>query len=133
MPVTTRRGGKLVWTLQIVLALVFLFAGGSKFTMSDHDLTAQTPLLSALFLRFIGVCEVLGALGLVLPMLLNVRSGLTPLAAAGLVVIMIGATITSAIVSPATAIIPLVVGLLAAYVASKRWPLLRTPVSSQYT
>jgi hypothetical protein len=103
--------------------------------MSDHDLTAQTPMFSALFFHFIGVCEMLGGLGLVLPVLLNIRPGLTPLAAAGLVVIMIGATITTALVmSPAMALLPLLVGILAAYVAYARWPLLRTRASgSQYT
>jgi hypothetical protein len=45
------------------------------------------------FLRFLGVAAVLGALGLVLPGLLRIRPGLTPLAAAGLVIIMIGATV----------------------------------------
>ena len=42
---------------------------------------------------FIGVAEVLGAIGLILPGVLRIRPGLTPLAAAGLVIIMIGATV----------------------------------------
>jgi uncharacterized membrane protein YphA (DoxX/SURF4 family) len=123
---TSRTGGPLTWTIQILLALLFLFAGVSKFTMPDEELTKATPALSAAFFHFIGICELLGGLGLVLPMLLNIRPGLTPLAAAGLVIIMIGATITTAIaVSMPMALIPLVVGLLAAYVAYRRWPLLR--------
>ena len=66
----------------------------------------------------------LGAIGLILPGLLRIRPGLTPLAAAGLVLIMIGATvITLATMGPATALIPLVVGLLAAFVAYGRWRL----------
>jgi hypothetical protein len=70
------------------------------------------------FLRFIGVDEVLGAIGLILPGLLGIRPGLTPLAAAGLVIIMIGATVvTLAGGDVALALIPLVVGLLSAFVA----------------
>jgi hypothetical protein len=46
-------------------------------------------------IKFIGVCEVLGALGLLLPGLLRVRPQLTTIAALGLVIIMIGATAVS--------------------------------------
>src|SRR5258706_3368555 len=52
----------------------------------------STIQLPGLFLRFIGTCEVLGGLAMVLPGLLEIRTGITPLAAAGLVIIMIGAT-----------------------------------------
>jgi DoxX-like family len=76
------------------------------------------------FIRFIGVAEVLGALGLILPGLLRIRPGLTPLAAAGLVIIMVGATVlTLATGDVAVALIPLVMGLLAAFVAYGRWRL----------
>jgi uncharacterized membrane protein YphA (DoxX/SURF4 family) len=126
MATTRQSGGKLVWAIQILLALLFAFAGASKFAMSDQELTAQTPVFSPLFLHFIGVCELLGAAGVILPVLLNIRPGLTPLAAAGLVMIMIGATISTALlVSIPMAIMPAVAGLLAAYVACVRWPLLR--------
>ena len=85
----------------------------------------QGPVeLPGLFLRFIGVVETLGALGLVLPGLLRIRPGLTPLAAAGLVIIMIGATVIGLMSGEgAMALIPLVVGLLAAFVAYGRWRL----------
>jgi hypothetical protein len=80
--------------------------------------------MPGLFLRFIGVCETLGGIGLILPSLLRIRPGLTPLAAAGLVIIMIGATIISFMSGPVgTALIPLVVGLLLAFVAYGRWQL----------
>ena len=81
---------RLLWVIQVVLALLFLFAGGAKLFMSAADLTAQTPLPAA-FLRIIGVMEILGGLGLVLPGLLRIQVKLTPLAAAGLVIIMVGA------------------------------------------
>jgi DoxX-like family len=68
------------------------------------------------------VAEVLGALGLILPGLLRIQPGLTPLAAAGLVIVMIGATVLSAVTGPvALALLPLVVGLCAAFVAYGRW------------
>jgi uncharacterized membrane protein YphA (DoxX/SURF4 family) len=110
-----------LWIAQGVLAAVFLFSGGMKFVMSIEDMTQQMPM-PGWFLRFIGVCEVLGALGVILPWLTRIRPGLTPLAAAGLVIIMIGATVTTWTTgSMATALIPLVVGVLAAFVAYGRW------------
>ncbi|HEY7491567.1 MAG TPA: DoxX family protein [Candidatus Tectomicrobia bacterium] len=112
-----------LWIMQGLLALIFLFAGGTKLVLPLQTLTEQTPL-PGLFVRFIGVAEVLGALGLILPGLLHIRPGLTPLAAAGLVIIMIGATVlTLASAAVASALIPLVVGLLAAFVAYGRWRL----------
>ena len=55
-------------------------------------LTEQTPL-PGLFVRFLGVAEVLGAIGLILPGLVHIWPVLTPLAGSGLVIIMIGATV----------------------------------------
>ena len=112
-----------LWIVQALLALLFLFAGGMKLIMPIEEMTKQI-LLPGLFLRFIAVCEVLGALGLILPGLTRIRPGLTPLAAAGLVIVMIGATVvTLATADVALALIPLVVGLLAAFVAYGRWRL----------
>lgn len=73
---------------------------------------------------FIGIVETLGGLGLLLPGLLGIRPGLTPLAAAGLVIIMIGATAIGLVAGDVTmALIPVAVGLLAALVAYGRWRL----------
>lgn len=117
----------VLWIVQVLLALLFLFTGGIKLVLPLEMLTEQSPL-PGWFVRFLGVVEVLGAIGLILPGLLRVRPGLTPLAACGLVVIMVGATvITLAGVVPggglAPALIPLVVGLLSAVVAYGRWRL----------
>lgn len=112
-----------LWVIQGLLALVFLFAGGVKLVLPIEALTAQSPL-PGLFLRFVGAAEVLGAIGLILPGLTRIRTELTPLAAAGLVVIMAGATVFTLIVGGvAPALIPLVVGLLSAFVAYARWRL----------
>lgn len=112
-----------LWTVQVLLALLFLWAGGMKLVLPLDKLTGPIPL-PGLFLRFIGVAEVLGALGLILPGLLRIRPGLTPLAAAGLVIIMIGATgVGLAAGDVVMSLIPLVVGLLAAFVAYGRWRL----------
>jgi len=106
-----------------LLAALFLFAGVMKLVLPIEQLTAQVPMPGA-FLRFIAVCEALGALGLILPGLLRIRPGLTPLAAVGLVIIMAGATIVSLATGPvAMALLPLVTGLLAAFVAYGRWRL----------
>src|SRR4029079_11489827 len=102
-----------------------LFAGGTKLLLPIETLTAMGPpnqvVLPGLLLRFIGVCEVLGALGLVLPGLLHIRPKLTPLAAAGLLILMIGAVIIT-IMGPGVgpAVPPRVVGLLCAFVAYGR-------------
>ncbi len=74
--------------------------------------------MPGLFLRFIGLCEVLGALGLILPRLLGIRPGLTPLAATGLVIIMVGATVVTLMAGDvAMTLILLAVGTLSAFVA----------------
>jgi DoxX-like family len=111
-----------LWIVQALLAALFVFAGAMKFIMPVEEMTKQMPSMPGWFLRFIGICEVLGGLGLILPGLIRVRPGLTPLAAAGLVVIMVGATVISLMIGPAVvALMPLVVGLLAAFVAWGRW------------
>jgi uncharacterized membrane protein YphA (DoxX/SURF4 family) len=111
-----------LWTIQGLLALLFLCAGGMKLALSSDELAAALTLpLPIAFVRFIGTCEVLGALGLVLPGVVRIRTELTPLAAAGLLVIMLGAVATTVLTLDASlAILPLVVGVLAAVVAYGR-------------
>jgi DoxX-like family len=118
-----RKLNVVLWIIQILLALLFLFAGGVKLIIPIAAMAKQVAL-PGWFLRFIGVCEVLGATGLILPGITRIRTGLTPLAASGLVIIMIGATwITVAKVSVPSALTPLTAGLLAAFVAYARWRL----------
>ena len=116
-----RKTSILLWTVQVLLAALFLLAGGMKLVSPIAALTQQVALPGP-FLRFIGVAEVLGALGLVLPGLLHIRTGLTPLAAAGLVIIMAGAVgVTMATMGAGQAVVPGVVGVLAAGVGVGRW------------
>jgi hypothetical protein len=113
-----------LWIVQALLAALFLFAGTMKFVMPVEEMTKQMPGMPGWFLHFIGVAEVLGGLGLVLPGLFRVRTGLTPLAAAGVGIIMIGATVIGAMIGPIVgALIPLGAGVLAAFVAYGRWRL----------
>jgi uncharacterized membrane protein YphA (DoxX/SURF4 family) len=113
----------LLWILQILLALLFLFSGAVKLVLPVEEMTKQMPVhLPGLFLRFIGVCEILGGIGLILPALLRIKPWLTPLAAAGLLIIMIGAVVIglmSGTIGPA--ILPFVVGLVIGFVIYGRW------------
>jgi hypothetical protein len=122
-----------LWVVQALLALLFLFAGVAKLIMPIEEMTKDIQMPGA-FLRFIAVVEILGALGLILPSLLRIRPGLTPLAAAGLVIIMIGATVVSLMIGTVVmALMPLVIGLLAAFVAYGRWKLAPIGGSSQHS
>ena len=111
-----------VWGVQGLLALLFLFSGGFKLVTPAAELARQASL-PGMFLKFIGLFEALGALGLILPGVLKIRQGLTPLAACGLTIIMTGATVLTLVVGGgATALLPFVVGLLTAWVAYQRRP-----------
>ncbi|MBV9353965.1 MAG: DoxX family protein [Chloroflexi bacterium] len=129
-----RKLGVALWILQGLLAATFLCTGGMKLLL-PADLLAESTPLPILFVRFIGLCEFLGALGLILPGLLRIRPGLTPLAAAGLVPIMIGATLLTPTLMGADvllALIPLTFGVLAGLVAYGRARLApQQPRSSQ--
>jgi uncharacterized membrane protein YphA (DoxX/SURF4 family) len=110
----------LLWIVQVLLATLFVFAGGMKLVLPIEAMTGAIPLPGA-FLRFIGVAELAGALGLVLPGLTGIRRDLTPLAAAGLVMIMIGATVITVLSgSIPGAAFPLVVGALCLTVVRSR-------------
>ncbi|HXD75703.1 MAG TPA: DoxX family protein, partial [Vicinamibacterales bacterium] len=69
----------VLWIIQGVLALMFLFAGGSKLVMSAEQMQAPGPIqFPVAFIRFIGVCELLGAIGMIVPGLSGIKPGLTP-------------------------------------------------------
>lgn len=109
----------LLWILQVLLGCFFIFAGVMKFVM-PVDLMVLDTGLPRWFFPFLGVVEILGGLGLILPGLFKIRTGLTPLAAVGLFIIMIGATVFSLKGGVGAALIPFVCGLLLIFVAYGR-------------
>jgi uncharacterized membrane protein YphA (DoxX/SURF4 family) len=118
-----------LWTAQGTLSAVFLFAGATKYMMPVEELTKGSSL-PGWFLLFIGAMELLGGIGLIVPALTRIRPVLTPVAACGLVIIMAGATVLS-IPMGAVALIPLTVGILAAFVAYGRLKL--SPIRARQT
>src|SRR3954464_9187581 len=87
-----RRGLHIaLWIVQVLLAVAFGLAGFPKLTQPIAALAAAMPWtrdVPSALVRVIGTAEIAGALGLILPAATRVRPGLTPLAAAGLVVVM---------------------------------------------
>ena len=84
---------RALWTVQVLLALFFALASGAPKLLLPPETLPEMPIpLPRAFVLFIGVAEVAGALGLILPGLLKIKPGLTPLAAGGLVLITLGAT-----------------------------------------
>lgn len=116
--------GRVLWVAQVLLALGMASAGVIKLISDDATLTSFYPIFPALFIRFIGVCEILGAIGVVVPAALRIRPELTPLAAAGLAIIMGGAVISTIAMGAASMIAsPLILFLMAVFVAYGRWKL----------
>ena len=116
----------ILWILQVLLALLFLFAGGTKLILPISVLTQNASpnqvMLPGWFIRFIGVAEVLGGLGLVLPGLLKNRQYLTSLAALGLAIVMVGAVVVTIMGDGVQmAIGPFVILLLLLFIAYARW------------
>ena len=118
---SSKTANRLLWTAQTLTALLFLFAGSMKFIMPAEKMQQGPLSLPITFIHFIGVCECLGALGLLLPGALRIRTALTPLAAAGLTIVMIGATSISIVsLGVAAGIFPAVVGIVTAWIAYGR-------------
>lgn len=110
-----------LWAVQILLAIAFGMSGLMKLMQPVADLAAQMPWVAsvpAALVRFIGAAELAGALGLVLPALTRIRPRLTALAALGLVVVMLLATLVHASRGEFGMLpVNLVLGALAAFVA----------------
>ncbi|HEV7710773.1 MAG TPA: DoxX family protein [Asanoa sp.] len=82
------------WIIATLLAVFFLYAGGKKVVQSQEQLRPMMGWVDRIpmpLVRTIGVLEVLGAAGLILPPLTGVAPGLAVAAAVGLVAIQIGA------------------------------------------
>jgi uncharacterized membrane protein YphA (DoxX/SURF4 family) len=115
-----------LWIVTALLALLFLAAGSMKIVQPKAKLAAAgqgwAEDFSAGTVKGIGSLEVLAALGLVLPALLNIATVLVPLAAAGLFILMAGAAITHARRGEKpNVIINAILGILAAGVAIARF------------
>lgn len=82
-----------LWVLNGILALVFLATGLLKLVRPKRTLAGSVQALSTAQVKLIGLAEVAGALGLILPLLLNLLPALTPLAAVGLAITMLGAAV----------------------------------------
>ena len=116
-----------LWLVQILLALAFLAAGFMKL-MAPMDQLAQSMVwvndVPVWLVRFIGLAELAGGLGLVLPALTRIQPQLTPLAGAGLALDMFLAAVFHLARGEFGFIVPnLVLLALAAFVAYGRWNL----------
>lgn len=86
-----------LWTTQVVLAALFVMSGVTKLTAPVDQLQAQMPWVSGALggaVRIIGVAELLGALGLLLPAATRIMPVLTTVAGIGLSALMLGASVT---------------------------------------
>lgn len=115
-----------IWVLQIFLALVFLLSGALKVTQPIERLAGLMKYVTAIkppqLVRLIGILEVLAAIGLILPAITGILPWLTPVAAIGLVLTMIGAMMLHVRLGEASQIAPnIVLLLLAAFVAVGRF------------
>ncbi len=114
-----------LWIIAGLLAAAFLLAGLMKLTQPKKKLAANMPWVedfSAGQVKAIGMVEILGALGLILPAALDIAPILTPIAAAGLALTMVGAIANHLRRGENQMILPpIVLGLLAAFVAAMRF------------
>jgi hypothetical protein len=118
-----------LWSLQALFGFFFAGSGFGKVLLYDEALYATAPRAVAWYaavpqslIVFIGVCEVLGGIGLILPAMTKVRPNLTPLAAAGLTLTMILAA-GFHIMRGEYALVPanILLGGVSAYIAVGRW------------
>ena len=115
-------GGVTVWVVSGLLALGFLGTGAMKVFPPEADVAALAEGVPVVLMRIAGVAEILGALGLILPAATRIMPILTPLAASGLVVTMIGATIANLVIGEYASIVQTIIfGALAAFVACARF------------
>ncbi len=115
----------VLWVVQILLALAFLMAGGMKVSQPIEKLgkaMSWTAHASVGSVRLVGVLEILGALGLILPAVTGILPWLTPVAAIGLVLTMIGAAIVHIRLKEFAGLgAPLVLFLLALFIVYGRF------------
>lgn len=111
-----------VWLASLGLGIVLLVVGIWKLVSSPSGLDAMAPGVPAPLMYAAGVAEVLGGLGVVAPAATRRLPVLTPIAAACVVLEMVIATITEFVIGdPVTAAYPILIGLVAAFVAWARF------------
>lgn len=115
-----------LWTAQVLLALMFAFAGGFKlFGPAEPMIRDRVIAWPVEAFRTIGFFELLGAIGMILPGLLRIKPWLTPLAAVGFLLIMSGAIpLTMMAMGVGPAVGPMVLWVLALFVAYGRFKVL---------
>jgi putative oxidoreductase len=131
-PSQSGRGIRIaLWTAQVVLAVLFTMTGAMKVFLSPAEIVKALPDFATMplgLVRFIGIAELAGAIGLILPAVTRIAPSLTPLAASGLTVVMILAAlfhISRGELAPLGLVIPL--GVLATFVAWGRYT--RAPIA----
>jgi putative oxidoreductase len=116
----------LLWIIQVLLAAAFGLAGFAKVSQPLEALGSMIPWVTAvpvLLVRSIGVAEIAGALGLILPGLTKIQPRLTAFAGVGLVLVMLlGSAFHASRGEFGNIPVNLVLLVLAAFVAYSRWP-----------
>jgi uncharacterized membrane protein YphA (DoxX/SURF4 family) len=125
----TGRGLRIaLWSAQIALAIVFALAGGMKVATPAAELAKMASGFPLAFLRFIGIAELAGAIGIILPALTRIAPVLTPLAASGFVIVMASAAILHFVRGEwGEVVVVIVLGALAYFVAWGRFK--RAPIA----
>lgn len=119
-----------LWAVQILLALVFAVTGLMKVTQPIEALAVSLAAVPLPLVRLIGVVELLGAAGLILPAAMRIAPVLTPLAGFGLTLVMLFASLFHVSRGEfAIALVPVVLGALSALVALGRWR--KAPISAR--
>ncbi|GIH05496.1 hypothetical protein Rhe02_35630 [Rhizocola hellebori] len=123
----------LLWIVSAIAAFFFVTTGLSKLVVSTAELEAVYHAIPVVLLRIAGVAEVLGGVGLIVPAATRVLPGLTPVAAGGLVLTMVGAIVTNIVIGEyATILISLVYLVPAAgilWARTTRYPIAARGVS----
>jgi uncharacterized membrane protein YphA (DoxX/SURF4 family) len=121
----------LLWILQVLLAVAFLLHGWLYLSPPPEILEQLNALLPTWFRVFIGVAEIVAAVGLVLPAATRILPKLTPAAAAGLMIVTLSAFVLHVTRSETgSAVITAVLFALTAFVAYARWKLRPIPPRS---
>jgi hypothetical protein len=116
---------KLLWTLQIFWGLFFVLASGAPKLFLPIDALPMPIPIAEPVLKTIGVLEVLGGLGIILPGVTRKYTWLTPLAALGLTLTALGgATYQTMANEPGNTVFAIVVALFCAFIAYSRWKVL---------